>query len=211
MTCHSLQREHDRWHDGDTYYHGAAGREKAGGKMAGIILLGINLMLIIASFIFTGLMRYMPYLTGAFISALICASVPASGTSVPGPQGMTFLLVLIAVEAGIFILMHIPQVGGAFSLILSELFIAVSGSLILQKLQPDSLGYCLLVTVCYLAVSTFFLISNLRCGRNFTGSRPEKRAIPVRLLVTVLYVCTGIVMLAVPVKYLWMNYYGLTI
>lgn len=108
-------------------------------------------------------------------------------------------------NAEIFLLMHLPHVGGAFSIILSELFIAASGSLILQRLQPDSVGYCMFITICYLAASIFFLISNLRCGRQYAGDRSGTITISVRIFVAVLYIFAGIVMLAVPVKYLWMS------
>lgn len=84
---------------------------------------------------------------------------------------MCFIVLLALVEAGIAVLMHIKHVSRAVITFFCCVFMGAIGAVVFEGLTPDSMGYCLFVSVVYLLLSVFAVRVNLRNLPEERGSR----------------------------------------
>ena len=166
-----------------------------------ILWFVISAALIIISACFYAAMTIMPYISGALISLFICTEVPWAGRIVPGHPVMNYLMILLVVEVVVAVLMNIKATGRATALYFSEIMIAVISMIALDAMKPDSVGYCVFVTIVYLILNLVFLVSNS------SKYRADKEDSPVGTVISSL-ICafSAYFVLAIPAELLWQKF-----
>ena len=137
----------------------------------GVILYLIYLAVCIALAVMGLTLAYMPYVLGGIASLIIYSQNPGIQTWIPGHPWMCFIVLLALVEAGIAVLMHIKHVSRAVITFFCCVFMGAIGAVVFEELTPDSMGYCLFVSVVYLLLSVFAVRVNLRNLPKEHGSR----------------------------------------
>ena len=127
----------------------------------GVILYLIYLAVCIALAVMGLTLAYMPYVLGGIASLIIYSQNPGIQTWIPGHPWMCFIVLLALVEAGIAVLMHIKHVSRAVITFFCCVFMGAIGAVVFEELTPDSMGYCLFVSVVYLLLSVFAVRVNL--------------------------------------------------
>lgn len=166
-----------------------------------IIWFVISATLIIISACFYAAMTIMPYISGALISLFICTEVPWAGAIVPGHPVMNYLMILLVVEIELAVLMNIEATGRATALSFSEIMIAVISMIALDAIKPDSVGYCVFVTIVYLILNLVFLVSNSsKYGTNQENSSAGT------VISSLIYALSAYFVLAIPAELLWQKF-----
>ena len=137
----------------------------------GVILYLIYLAVCIALAVMGLTLAYMPYVLGGIASLIIYSQNPGIQTWISGHPWMCFIVLLALVEAGIAVLMHIKHVSRAVITFFCCVFMGAIGAVVFEGLTPDSMGYCLFVSVVYLLLSVFAVRVNLRNLPEERGSR----------------------------------------
>ena len=110
----------------------------------------VELFLALLAIVFMASLIFMPYLTGAVIGLVIYLEVPLAQSIVPGHPFMNYISILFVIEIIIAVLIHIKEIGDAVALCLSEVMVGTISMLLLNAAKPDSIGYCVFLTVAYL-------------------------------------------------------------
>ena len=120
-----------------------------------MVLLSVGLVLLMAGVLivticFSAALSIMPYISGALISLVICTEVPFAKEIVPDHPFMNYCVILIIVEVIIAALMRIKWIGRATALCFNEIMVGIISMFILDAMKPDSIGYCVFITLVYL-------------------------------------------------------------
>lgn len=166
-----------------------------------IIWFVISAALIIISACFYAAMTIMPYISGALISLFICTELPWAGAIVPGHPVMNYFMILLVVEVVLALLMNIKATGRATALSFSEIMLAVISMVALDAIKPDSIGYCVFVTIVYLILNLVFLISNSSKYGTDQGDSPAGTVIS-----SLIYAFSAYFVLAIPAELLWQKF-----
>ena len=170
-----------------------------------IIELVISVGIVVAACVFTALARFMPYVTGLFASVLVYFTQGWTKKMIPGHPWMNFITVLVVTELIVLALTHLPKVGKAVTFALSELFIAIVGGMIFMSLKPDSIGYCAFVTAVYVALTAFFLITNIS-KYDLDDYDFEELGVVTRIITGAIYTASAYVVIAMPAEMMWEKY-----
>ena len=161
----------------------------------------ISAALIIISTCVYAAMTIMPYISGALISLFICTEVQWATRLVPGHPVMNYLMVLLVVEVVVAVSMNIKATGRAVALSLSEIMIAVISMIALDARKPDSVGYCVFVTIVYMLLNLVFLVSNS------SKYRADEEDCPVGAVISsLIYAFSAYFVLAIPAELLWQKF-----
>ena len=166
-----------------------------------ILWFVISAAVIIISVCFYAAMTIMPYISGALISLFICTEVSWAGRIVPGHPVMNYLMVLLVIEVVVALLMNIKATGRATALSLSEIMIAVISMIALDAMKPDSVGYCVFVTIAYLVLNLIFLVSN---SAKYGTDQEDSPAGTV--ISSLIYAFSAYFVLAIPAELLWQKF-----
>lgn len=166
-----------------------------------ILWFVISAALIIISACFYAAMTIMPYISGALISLFICTEVAWAARIVPGHPVMNYLMVLLVVEVVVAVLMNIKATGKATALSFSEIMIAVISMIALDAMKPDSVGYCVFVTIVYLVLNLVFLVSN---SSKYGTDQEDSPAGTV--ISSLIYAFSAYFVLAIPAELLWQKF-----
>lgn len=90
-----------------------------------------------------------PYAGGALASVMVCETIPGAKGLVPGHTFLNYLVILAIVETIIILLMHVPSVSRAVNVLATSFFLCVVGFPIMDHLHPDSIGFCIVMSVLY--------------------------------------------------------------
>lgn len=102
-----------------------------------------------------------PYAGGALISVIVCEKVPGAKNLVPGHVVLNYLLVLFIVEVIIILLIRISQLNTPLNVLLTSFFQCATGFLILDQFHPDSIGFCVFLSIVYVLVTGLIMWINL--------------------------------------------------
>lgn len=171
-----------------------------------IIELAISVGIVVAACVFTALARFMPYVTGLFASILVYFTQDWTKKMIPGHPWMNFITVLVAIELIVLALTHLPKVRKAVIFALSELFIAIIGGMIFMSLKPDGIGYCAFVTAVYVALTAFFLITNIS-KYDLDDYDFEELGVVTRIITGAIYTAAAYFVIAMPAEILWKKYF----
>ena len=144
-----------------------------------------------------------PFAGGALASVMVCETVPGAKGLVPGHTFLNYLVVLFIVETIIIILLHIPSVSRAVNVLTTSFFVCVVGFPILDHLHPDSIGFCILMSVLYAAGAAVVLWNSINewdnddCDGNLI----------LRLIACAIYGLAGIVLSFPLIGGIWMKFY----
>lgn len=166
-----------------------------------IIMALISIALIVITACFVAALTILPYISGAFISLVISTEVPFAKAIVPGHPFMNYLSILFVVEGIIAALMHIKATGKATALSFSEIMVGIISMFALDAVKPDSIGYCVFVTVLYLILNLVFLVSN--SGKYGTSQDNTPAGTVISSLI---YAFAAYFILAIPAELLWQRY-----
>ena len=123
-----------------------------------LAFFGVNIALSAFGFI----ILYMPYAVGFLVSLILCNTNPAIQALIPGHPWMSFVSVLALTEALIAILTHIKQISCSFIIFSCSVFTGLVGAIAFESMNPDSVAYCIFVSVVYLLLTGFALLLNMR-------------------------------------------------
>lgn len=137
----------------------------------GIILYLIYMAVCIAAAAMSLTLLYMPYVLGGIASLIIYSQNLGIQTWIPGHPKMCLIVILAIVELGIAVLMHMRHVSKAAITFFCCAFMGAIGAVVFEGLTPDSVGYCLFVSVVYLFLSAFAVQLNFRNLPEEQGSR----------------------------------------
>ena len=143
-----------------------------------------------------------PFAGGALASVMVCETVPGAKGLVPGHTFLNYLVVLFIVESIIIILLHIPSVSRAVNVLTTSFFVCVVGFPILDHLHPDSVGFCILMTVLYSIGAAFVMGISIDKWDIDDGSDN----LILKIIASTIYGLAGIVV-AFPAIWIWMKYY----
>ena len=73
---------------------------------------------------------------------------------------MNYCVIMIIVEVIIAALMRIKWTGRAAALCFSEIMVGIISMFIFDAMKPDSIGYCVFITLVYLVGNLVFLTTN---------------------------------------------------
>ena len=169
-----------------------------GAFVIGIVLMGVLFLSIIgvASFV-------APFSGGALFSVMICEVVPGAKHIVPGHSFLNYLVILLIVETIIVFLIRIPQISMPMNVLLTSFFICCIGLLFLYPVHTKSVGLCVFLTVVYLVAAAVILSLNIQ---NWDFDEGDCN-IFFRILASLIYAFSGIVM-AIPLAGgVWQNLY----
>ena len=110
--------------------------------VVGVFLGGVVVLIEVILSVLGVAMFIAPYAGGALISVVICEEVPGAKSLVPGHVILNYLLVLLVVEVFVAVLVHMPQLSTAVTVLMSSFFLCIMGYVILDQFKPDSIGYC---------------------------------------------------------------------
>lgn len=131
---------------------------------AAIVAIFLGGIVVIAEVILSILgiaMFIAPYAGGALISVAVCEEVPGAKNLVPGHAALNYLMVLLIVEVVIVFLVHLPQLSTAITVLLSSFFLCAMGYVILDQFKPDSIGFCIVLSVLYVIAVGLIIKLNL--------------------------------------------------
>ena len=171
-----------------------------GAFVIGIVLMGVLFLSIIgvASFV-------APFSGGALFSVMICEVVPGAKHIVPGHSFLNYLVILLIVETIIVFLIRIPQISMPMNVLLTSFFICCIGLLFLYPVHTKSVGLCVFLTVVYLVAAAVILSLNIQ---NWDFDEGDCN-IFFRILASLIYAFSGIIM-AIPLAGgVWQNLYGM--
>jgi hypothetical protein len=171
-----------------------------GAFVIGIVLMGVLFLSIIgvASFV-------APFSGGALFSVMICEVVPGAKHIVPGHSFLNYLVILLIVETIIVFLIRIPQISMPMNVLLTSFFICCIGLLFLYPVHTKSVGLCVFLTVVYLVAAAVILSLNIQ---NWDFDEGDCN-IFFRILASLIYAFSGIIM-AIPLAGgMWQNLYGM--
>lgn len=169
-----------------------------------ILGIAVSVAFIIMICVFKALTQFMPYVTGLMAGAIVYFSQVWAQRLIPGHPVMCFITVLAVIEAAVFILVHLPEVGKAFTVALSSLVVVLVGGLVLTSLKPDSIGYCAFATVVYFAVMAFFIWTNIGRYELCEDGYPDGAV--SKVISIVIYAASAVIMIWMPVEVLWIKY-----
>lgn len=171
-----------------------------------MVLLSVGLVLLMAGVLivticFSAALSIMPYISGALLSLAICTEVPFAKEIVPDHPFMNYCVILIIVEVIIAALMRIKWTGRATALCFSEIMVGIISMFILDAMEPDSIGYCVFITLVYLVGNLVFLTTNS------SKYASEEKPVPAGIIIsTLMYAIAAYFILAIPAELLWQKY-----
>jgi hypothetical protein len=168
-----------------------------------ILLSLVFLGIYIAAAIMKVTLLYMPYMLGGIASLIILNQNPGIQAWIPGHSWMCYFTVLAMVEAGIAILMHIKHISRAVITFCCSVFTGVLGAVIFEELVPDSAGYCIFVSIVFLALSVLTIQLNLRDLTEESGSR----GIPAGIISGALYGLSAACIFGFLAEGIWKPYF----
>lgn len=153
-------------------------------------------------------MTSMSYITGFCISAILtvyCVMEPVE--AVQGVHPLLLFLVILGVTEGIIcLLVHIPPISRAVRIVLSAVMIAAVAGLIFDSLEPDSIQFCVFVTLGYLMVTGFLLFTNAITNDALTVEQTNQHGIAGRIISIGIYAAAAYMIAAVPIELIWLRY-----
>ncbi len=183
---------------------GTVRREKAMAAAVVAIFLGGIIVIIEAILSILGIAMFIsPYAGGALISVAVCEEIPGAKNLVPGHAVLNYLLVLLIVEVIIVFLVHLPQLNTAMTVLLSSFFLCAMGYVILDQFRPDSIGYCIVLSVVYAIAIALIIKLNLD---EWDYSYGEKKLF-FRILGGVLYGISAVLISFPLLGGVWFKYY----
>ena len=144
-----------------------------------------------------------PYAGGALASVMVCETVPGAKGLVPGHTFLNYLVVLLIVETIMVPLMHVPSVSRSVNVLSTSFFLCVVAFPIMDHLHPDSIGFCILMSVLYAAGAAVVLWNSINewdnddCDGNLI----------LRLIACAIYGLAGIVLSFPLIGGIWMKFY----
>jgi len=114
---------------------------------------------------------------------------------------MNYCIILFVVEVIIGVLMHTKGTSKATTLCFSEIMVGIISMFILDAMKPDSIGYCVFVTLIYLIGNLVFLAAN--SGRYTNEVKKTSAGIIVSSMI---YAFAAYFILAIPTELLWQRY-----
>lgn len=138
-----------------------------------LAFLGINIVMSVFGFV----ILYMPYVVGFFASLILCIENPTIQALIPGHPWMSFVSVLALTEV------IIRQISCAFIVFCCSVFTGAVGAMVFEGMHPDSIAYCVFVSVVYLILTVLALAINMR-------NLPEEevyKTLPIRIISGVFY------------------------
>lgn len=173
---------------------------------AAIVAIFLGGIVVIAEVILSMLgiaMFIAPYAGGALISVAVCEEVPGAKNLVPGHAILNYLLVLLIVETIIVILVRLPQLSTAMTVLLSSFFLCAMGYIILDQFKPDSIGYCIVLSAVYAIAVGFIIKLNLE---EWDFSYGEKKLF-FRILGGILYGISAVLISFPLLGGVWFKFY----
>ena len=164
-----------------------------------LAFFGVNIALSAFGFI----ILYMPYAVGFLVSLVLCNTNPAIQALIPGHPWMSFISVLALTEALIAILTHIKQISCSFIIFSCSVFTGLVGAIAFESMNPDSVAYCIFVSVVYLLLTGFALLLNMR---NLPEAVDHK-VLPMRLISGIFYGLSVAIIFGVPARGIWRPYF----
>lgn len=164
----------------------------------------VELFLALLAIVFMASLIFMPYLTGAVIGLVIYLEVPLAQSIVPGHPFMNYISILFVIEIIIAVLIHIKEIGDAVALCLSEVMVGTISMLLLNAAKPDSIGYCVFLTVAYLIGNSIYL------GLNSVRYVCQKTTTAGIMISSIMYAVTAYFVIAIPAELLWQKYIEVT-
>jgi len=129
--------------------------------VVGVFLGGVVVLIEVILSVLGVAMFIAPYAGGALISVVICEEVPGAKSLVPGHVILNYLLVLLVVEVFVAVLVHMPQLSTAVTVLMSSFFLCIMGYVILDQFKPDSIGYCVVLSVLYIVAVGLIMKLNM--------------------------------------------------
>lgn len=157
-----------------------------------LAFFGVNIALSAFGFI----ILYMPYAVGFLVSLVLCNTNPAIQALIPGHPWMSFVSVLALTEALIAIMTHIKQISCSFIIFSCSVFTGLVGAIAFESMNPDSVAYCIFVSVVYLLLTGFALLLNMR---NLPEAVDHK-TLPMRLISGIFYGLSVAIIFGVPAR-----------
>ena len=150
-----------------------------------------------------GIGAYMaPYAGGALASVAVCETVPGAKGLVPGHTFLNYLVILLIVETIIILLMHVPSISRSVNVLSTSFFLCVVGFAIMDQLHPDSIGFCILMSVIYAGGVAVVLWNSIDKWDMDEGDGN----LILKIIASAIYGLAGIVV-AFPANWIWMKYY----
>lgn len=143
-----------------------------------------------------------PYAGGALASVMVCETVPGAKGLVPGHTFLNYLVVLLIVETIIILLMRIPSVSRSVNVLSTSFFVCVVGFPIMDHLHPDSISFCILMSVIYAGGVAVVLWNSIDKWDMDEGDGN----LILKIIASAVYGLAGIVIIF-PVIWIWMKYY----
>lgn len=114
---------------------------------------------------------------------------------------MNYCVILIIVGVIIAALMRIKWTGRAAALCFSEIMVGIISMFIFDAMKPDSIGYCVFITLVYLVGNLVFLTTNS------SKYASEEKPVPAGIIIsTLMYAIAAYFILAIPAELLWQKY-----
>ena len=164
-----------------------------------LAFFGVNIALSAFGFI----ILYMPYAVGFLVSLILCNTNPAIQALIPGHPWMSFVSVLALTEALIAIMTHIKQISCSFIIFSCSVFTGLVGAIAFESMNPDSVAYCIFVSVVYLLLTGFALLLNMR-------NLPENviyKTLPMRIISGIFYGLSVAIIFGVLTRGIWKPYF----
>ena len=106
---------------------------------------------------------------------------------------MNYCVIMIIVEVIIAALMRIKWTGRAAALCFSEIMVGIISMFIFDAMKPDSIGYCVFITLVYLVGNLIFLTTNS------SKYASEEKPVPAGIIIsTLMYAIAACFILAIP-------------
>lgn len=170
------------------------------------VLLSIGFTIFMLAIAIVGLcfeaaITIMPYISGMFIGLLIYTEVPFADALIPGHLTISYFLILAIVETVIAALMHIRLIGEAAALLFSEIMVGIISMFILDSIEPDSIRYCIIISMVYLLGNAIFL------GTNVVRHKSMEKNSPAGIIISsCMCACIAYFIVAIPAELLWEKY-----
>ena len=102
--------------------------------------------------------------------------------------------------------MRIKWTGRAAALCFSEIMVGIISMFIFDAMKPDSIGYCVFITLVYLVGNLVFLTTNS------SKYASEEKPVPAGIIIsTLMYAIAAYFILAIPAELLWQKYIEQTV
>ncbi len=172
--------------------------------MGVLLSIGFTVFMLVIAIVglcFEAAITIMPYISGMFIVLLIYTEVPFADTLIPDHSAISYFFDLVIVETVIAALMHIRLIGEAAALLFSEIMVGIISMFILDSIEPDSIGYCIFVSVVYLLGNAVFLGANVGRHKSMEKNSPAGVIISSCMCAFIAYF-----IVAIPTELLWEKY-----